>query len=110
MFFFIEVSSFQGALRSNSVIFLLPRQMMVQLGMEESTDDRQHSLHHSQLEREVGEGLEKERERLTAAQASLAATQVRQNCRETVREVERRRREAEEDRRQELTQGSERDE
>ena len=83
---------------------LLPPQMLVQLNMEESADDRRHSLHRSQLEREAREEREGERGRLVAAQASLATTQVRQSCRETLREVERRRREAEEGDRQNLAQ------
>ena len=78
--------------------------MLVQLDMEESSDDRRNSLHRLELEREAEREREGEKERLAAAQASLATTQVRQSCRKTLREVEKRRREAEEGERQGLTQ------
>ena len=73
---------------------LLP-QMLGQLDMEEEVEGRRASLERSQLEKEREEGGGRERERLAAAQASLAAAEVRQRCVETVREVERRRGEAE---------------
>ena len=89
-------------------LFLTPSctQMLLQLDMEESADNRCHSLHCEQLEREVGEEGDREKGRLAAAQASLATTQARQNCMETVREVDRRRREVDESRREELAQVS----
>ena len=66
--------------------------MLGQLDMEEEVDERRASLERSQVEREREEGGGRERERLAAAQARLAAAQVQQGCVETVMEVERRRR------------------
>ena len=80
--------------------------MLAQLAMEESADDRRHSFLRSQLERKVGEDGEREREGLATAQARLATTQVRQNCMETLREVERRRGQVEERENQDLAQVS----
>ena len=80
--------------------------MLVQLGMEESADERRHVLHCSQQEREREEEGERERKKLAAAQTHLATLQVRQNCTETLRDMEGRRRAAEEGERQELTQVS----
>lgn len=87
-----------------SIASLSLHQMLVQLDMEASADDRYHSLHHSQLERETEEEEEREKTQLAAAQASLAATQVRLNCTETMREMERMRKDEEDGRRQQLTQ------
>ena len=77
--------------------------MLHQLDMEQSTDDHCHTLHHSLLEREEGEG-EREREgrrgRLAAAHGGVARAQVKRNCMEALREAERRRAEDEEERRE----------
>ena len=70
--------------------------MLGQLDMEEEVEGRRASLERSELEKEREEGGGRERERLAAAQANVAVAEVRQRCVETVREVERRRGEAEE--------------
>ena len=77
-------------------------QMLGQLEMEEEAEDRRHSLQRSQLEMERGDGG-RERRRLVAAQSRLAESQVRQKCQETLREVERRREQAEEGERERQT-------
>ena len=77
--------------------------MLGQLEMEEEAEDRRHSLQRSQLEMERGDGGGRERRRLVAAQSRLAESQVRQKCQETVREMERRREQAEEGERERQT-------
>lgn len=78
--------------------------MLTQLDREASADDCLHSLHHSQLQRQTDKGEEREKERMAAAQATLAGTQVKLNCTETMREMETMRREEEEGQRQQLRQ------
>ena len=63
--------------------------------MEQSADNHCHTLHHTHLERELEEEGEKGKERLAAAHAGLARAQVKRNCMETLREMERRRAAAE---------------
>ena len=70
-------------------------QMLCQLNIEEEIDDRRHSLNHSLLERELEEDGMKDKERLTTAQTNLATAQAKQNCLDTLREMESRRHEAE---------------
>ena len=59
--------------------------------MEQSADNHCHTLHHTHLERELEEEGEKGKERLAAAHAGLARAQVKRNCMDTLREMERRR-------------------